>query len=357
MIRFVLKSRQKTEGENVKKRGESVANLVIFLLGMPILSVSVMVWVFSLRFAFWYYDSRIGEETADQSKADYRLVRINADSNENTSNTDYWFLQNDAIYHYSLPDGPLELVWECEEEQAIRNPWENGQEIYFRLEGKDYEDEGIWKMRYQGGAPEPVSEEEEKQFLDREEQKLKRTLPSVWLNGQLVTFDDDFGEIEYYYRLEDGEAQHIDCLQKWRFRKGNLYSGNLTTDREDIIGLVQVASLRRVLWFQDIVMHRHLVKEVVFRLNPETGENEILYETENNLTRIVGYHNKKIYLVRDYCIYTVDVQTGEEQELCRLWQDERKDRCDYLFDWQGDYLIVQRQDWETCKVHAVGVEE
>ena len=241
----------------MKKRGESVANLVIFLLGMPILFVSVMVWVLSLRFAFWYYDSRLGEETADQSKADYRLIRINADSNENTSNTDYWFLQNDAIYHYSLPDGPLELVWECEEEQAIRNPWENGQEIYFRLEGKDYEDEGIWKMRYLGGEPKPVS--------------------------------------------EDGEAQHIDCLQKWRFRKGNLYS--------------------------------------------------------RNLTRIVGYHNKKIYLVRDYCIYTVDVQTGEEQELCRLWQDERKDRCDYLFDWQGDYLIVQRQDWESCEVYAVGVEE
>ncbi|MGN1170182.1 MAG: hypothetical protein ACI4SZ_00880, partial [Lachnospiraceae bacterium] len=87
----------------MKKRGESVANLVIFLLGMPILSVSVMVWVLSLRFAFWYYDSRIGEETADQSKADYRLIRINADSNENTSNTDYWFLRGDDIYHYSLP--------------------------------------------------------------------------------------------------------------------------------------------------------------------------------------------------------------------------------------------------------------
>ena len=133
-----------------------------------------------------------------------------------------------------------------------------------------------------------------------------------------------------------------------------LYRKNLTTDDGDVVGFFQVSSTHKSRLYGS---HHYLAREAVFRLNPETGENEILYETENNLTRIVGYHNKKIYLVRDYCIYTVDVQTGEEREFYRLWQDERKDRCDYLFDWQGDYLIVQRQDWESCKVHAVGVEE
>ena len=295
----------------MKRDDSSTANILILSLWIPILCVVVVVGVFAFPIAVYFFEEHVLGQTADESHADYRVFRISAECNENTNNTDYWFLREDDIYHYSLPDGPLEIV--CK------------------------------------------GEEEEKRSLNRVDEKYDDPQQaSVQANGRVITFEHDYGEKEFYYRLEDGTAQQIKCLQKRRFRLSQLYRKNLTTDDGDVVGLFQVSSTHNSRLYGS---HHYLAREVLFCLNPETGENEILYETENNLTRIVGYHNKKIYLVRDYCIYTVDVQTGEEQELCRLWQDERKDSYDYLFDWQGDYLIVQRQDWESCEVYAVGVEK
>ena len=79
--------------------------------------------------------------------------------------------------------------------------------------------------------------------------------------------------------------------------------------------------------------------DVLFRLNPNTGESSILHRTLNNRTRIIGYQDGVIYLLKNFKIYSRTVENKEEKMLVELPKDTY-----YEFDWQGDYLVVIRQD-------------
>lgn len=81
---------------------------------------------------------------------------------------------------------------------------------------------------------------------------------------------------------------------------------------------------------------------MLFSLNIDTGESRILYDTQNNLTRIIGYDNGIIYLFKDdYKIYSQPLAGGETTQIMSIPRSD-----DVVFDWCGDYLIVRYRD--TC---------
>ena len=88
--------------------------------------------------------------------------------------------------------------------------------------------------------------------------------------------------------------------------------------------------------------------DILFSLNPETGANKILYRAEDNHTRIIGYQDETVYLLKDYKIYSQAIGTNENTLLLELPQD-----CDYRFDWQGGYLIVMCE-YEKYKYKIAG---
>ena len=85
-------------------------------------------------------------------------------------------------------------------------------------------------------------------------------------------------------------------------------------------------------------------------LDPETGKNRILYRTENNRTRIIGYQDGLIYLMKNSGIYTRNAKSGETELFLTL--PENPEDADYMFDWQGDYFIVicQYEIFDAIKV-------
>ena len=81
----------------------------------------------------------------------------------------------------------------------------------------------------------------------------------------------------------------------------------------------------------------------LFSLNVDTGESQILYDTKNNQTRIVGYEDGILYLFQnDYKVYSQPLSDGEATELLSIPKSN-----DVTFDWYGDYMFVIYRDTNT----------
>lgn len=162
-----------------------------------------------------------------------------------------------------------------------------------------------------------------------------RFTTTIRMNGKLISLSLERGKSSYW--VEGDSKEHtIECLNKSEFDYSVIQQKKLTIENGEIIGLVHVIkNFRCDSWdpSQD-----ELKYEVLFRLNPKTGENSILYRTKNNRTRIIGYQDGVIYLMNNYKIYTRTVGSRRIEEFLELPRD-----TGYMFDWQGDYLIVIRK--------------
>lgn len=139
-----------------------------------------------------------------------------------------------------------------------------------------------------------------------------------------------------YETVQDAEEQEITCLQDaadWQeYKDTRFYEKYMIQEGNEIICLLQVtdSSTGEAIW------QKYSKKDILFKLNPEMGESSIIYETENNETRIIGYQDGKVYLLRNFKVYAQSIDDGEEEKLFSL----PTTREIYYFDWYQDYLIV-----------------
>ncbi len=159
---------------------------------------------------------------------------------------------------------------------------------------------------------------------------------TIKADQKLVTLYHEWGASDYSYSAEgDARDNKIDCLNEDEYKYARITEDNLTMEKGEIIGLLHVPiNLRRDPLNPS---QKELKYDVLFRLDPETGENSILYRARNNRTRIIGYQDGVIYLMNNYRIYTKTMESGETKLFLKLPRD-----TSYKFDWQGDYLIVMR---------------
>lgn len=92
-----------------------------------------------------------------------------------------------------------------------------------------------------------------------------------------------------------------------------------------------------------LLFQRDIVRDMFFELNIDTGESQILYDTKNNQTRIIGYEDGILYLFKnDYKVYKQPLSGGEATEILSIPKSN-----DVIFDWCEDYLIVRSRDTNT----------
>ena len=140
---------------------------------------------------------------------------------------------------------------------------------------------------------------------------------------------------EFWYCEESSSMKHkISCLSGSEYKNSLIFETKLTVENGKIIGLVHaVRDYRSDSYYPT---QRDLRYDVLFSLNPKTGENSILYKLENNLTRILGYQDGIIYLMTDYKIYSQPVKDDRKRKLLY----ELPEYVVYRFDWQEEHLLV-----------------
>ena len=145
----------------------------------------------------------------------------------------------------------------------------------------------------------------------------------------------------FSYQVDGGSEKPIDCFNKKGYTNSRLVKGYLTADKEnEIRGIMCVSCnpIESVLLFQ-----RDIVRDMFFELNIDTGESQILYDTKNNQTRIIGYEDGILYLFKnDYKVYKQPLSGGEATEILSIPKSN-----DVIFDWCEDYLIVRSRDTNT----------
>ena len=158
----------------------------------------------------------------------------------------------------------------------------------------------------------------------------------VVVGGKQINFYKKAGTKKYQYQKEGDELFYdIEVLQKEKFESSQITENYLTVENGKIIGWISISNhpLERMGLFQ-----RDLEREVLFELDIETGKSRILYDTKNNLTKLIGYQDGILYLVKNEKVYAHELETKEEAELFDLPKGKN-----YIIDWQADYLIIREE--------------
>ena len=138
-----------------------------------------------------------------------------------------------------------------------------------------------------------------------------------------------------YWVEGDPEEYGIKCLNRDEYKYSEIQQDKLAVENGEIIGLVH--AVKNIRCNPSGIRQEQLRYDVLFKLDPETGESSILYKARNNRTRVIGYQDGVIYLLKNFRIYTQDVENGKRELFLKLPRDNS-----YTFDWQGDHLIVIR---------------
>ena len=176
----------------------------------------------------------------------------------------------------------------------------------------------------------------------------------------IVVKKDERTRVNMYfsYQVEGEQEKFIDCFNKKGYANSRLVKGYLTAENEnEIKGIMSVSGNRR----ESVLLNQgDIVRDMLFELNIDTGESQILYDTKNNQTRIIGYEDGILYLFKnDYKVYKQPLSGGEATEILSIPKSN-----DVIFDWCEDYLIVRYRDtnnltgnqYPTYDVQAVKVK-
>ena len=159
---------------------------------------------------------------------------------------------------------------------------------------------------------------------------------NVYLNGEKITLSKSETTKRLWYQEEGEDRPHdITCLSDKRFEFSDFRECLLTTQGDEIIGLLTVYPYDRDKRKWRLVSGS--ISQVLFRLNPKTGESSILYDSQQQSEAIIGYDGELVYLVHNRKVYS---WSPEDQKPKKLFKLLDRDAEQYVFDWQGDYLIV-----------------
>lgn len=157
---------------------------------------------------------------------------------------------------------------------------------------------------------------------------------SAYVEGQRVQFRRERYSGSLQYSL-DGQRtwQPVTCLQEKIYEMSDIYEEYLTVEDGKIIGLLCV-SKHPLESFN--ISASETRKDILFELDIETGESRILYDTRNNKTKIIGYREGAMYLVKAGKVYSQQLDGSERMALFNLPKDSK-----YSIDWQAGYMIVK----------------
>ncbi len=165
---------------------------------------------------------------------------------------------------------------------------------------------------------------------------------NILVNGKRVNFVKEPGTYNFQYSFEGEEEQHdIECLCEEKYEYSKIQDEHLTVENGKIIGMISVSRHPNI---DSYLYQSNIDSDILFDLDIETGESEILYDTKSNQEKIIGYEDGTLYLVRGGKVYSHLLDGGQEKELFDLPAEK-----EYIIDWQAGYLIIRDEDSSNGK--------
>lgn len=186
-----------------------------------------------------------------------------------------------------------------------------------------------------------VSENEYKICSIRDTQGYKILYPNIdpriEVNDEQIHFFKNWETGDIWYQIDESVLRNtISIFRDDEYKNSYIDEEYLTIEDGKIIGVLSVSRHWAEYKYLD---QYNLDKDVLFELDSETGESRKIFDTKNNLTKIIGYQNGIVYLVKNEKVYARELATKEETVLFALPKGKN-----YIIDWQTNYLII-REDF------------
>ena len=249
-------------------------------------------------------------------------------------------IYKDYLY---VMDGQKDYIYRCALDNVLNAEYEDIGS-FFQQEHKENE---IVQMLLDGLIVEGYYDEVEQTYriLSMRAQDTGRRIlrgnTELFVDEKRIIFERDKitgANMPYSYQIEGETRKSIQCLEKKEYNVSDIYEEYIYEDGDsEIIGLISVSNNPNV---SSKLYQSDIKKDILFNLNICTGESKIIYDTKDNMTRIIGYNDGIVYLFKDdYKIYSQPISGGKATEIASI---PRAD--DVVFDWCGDYLIIRYKD-------------
>lgn len=160
--------------------------------------------------------------------------------------------------------------------------------------------------------------------------------PSIGVDDKQIRFYKNWKTGDIWYQVDESVLRNIVSIFRGdEYKNSHINEDYLTIEDGKIIGVLSVSRHWAEYKYLD---QYNLDRDVLFELDIETGESRILLDTKNNLTKIIGYQNGLVYLVKNEKVYSYELETKEKTELFDLPKGKN-----YIIDWQVDYLIIREE--------------
>ncbi len=171
-----------------------------------------------------------------------------------------------------------------------------------------------------------------------------------------IYFSHESGSCKYFWLSDkDSYSYEIECLDNDKYAKSDIYASHTCVENNDIYSVMTVTanygnpSLRNygLTRLSQIFVGR----DILLRLNPTDGSNEIVYDTIDNNSRIVGFIGTTVFVLQNNVIYEVDIREKSFPERDLSKEDYRvfttispktgeDNFVSINFDWEGNTLYI-----------------
>lgn len=385
---------------NIKKRRKERKKLIITFM-MTYVGMIFFFGVFAMAFGV----GKLLHLAATRSHECYVVENINGRKNIilNVGSTYYFYKSSKAIYGYSLADNEKVLI--LEEEQRIWDFCSYGDWIFYSLmvDAESEAGQEIWEYNWVSGEKSLLLEEAECTYITaynnyliydnfavdyicaiggnmRDESKELLSLYDeedesgeeqfTVFQGMLIGRQYDSSSGTYGITCVMGESGE-DILKdlngprvlvndslfsaetlQWKDSLDELikstrafadYIGkaDLTVEDGKIIGLTSAL-------YNNLGDQSSVAFDLLFEVDPETGQVRILYSQKENMPRIIGYKDGMVYLMENYKLYRGPIDGGERVELFDLPEENTM-----YFEWYGDYLMIRGEGKKIIGAYLV----
>lgn len=158
-------------------------------------------------------------------------------------------------------------------------------------------------------------------------------------DGTVIEINKKYKNTEFTYTIGNSTGV-ITALSDYDTEKSGV-SQNFIIEDDKIFGIVQITKGKGGITPTNYIESGDLKKELLVCLDYKTGESEVLYNTKNKSTRIIGYSNNKVYLLKNQKVICKNLSDGNEKEISTISYDGDGQ---LVFYWIGSNLVIYDHD-------------
>lgn len=158
-------------------------------------------------------------------------------------------------------------------------------------------------------------------------------------DGTVIEINKKYKNTDFTYTIGNSTGV-ITALSDYDTEKSGV-SNNFVIEGDKVIGIVQITNGNKGITPTNYIEPDGLKEEVLFSLDYNTGESVVLYNTHNSSTRIIGYSNGHVYLIKKGKILCRNLADDNETEIYTLTYDGNGQLAFY---WIGNKLVIYDED-------------